>query len=70
MISDVIRIKLAEMLKKRGKTLYRVAKDTGVSYQALNAIKNGTVTDIKVSTLEKLCVSLSCTPNDLVTFEE
>jgi putative transcriptional regulator len=65
---DVIKIRLDELLKREKKTLYRVAKDTGMAYTSLHAIKSGKVTDINLSTLEKLCASLNCTPNDLITF--
>jgi putative transcriptional regulator len=70
MMFDVIKIRLKERLKAENKTLYRVAKDTGLSYPALNAIKQGKVTDIRLSTLEKLCGALNCTPNDLITFSK
>ena len=65
---DVITIPLEKLLKKEKKTLYRVAKDTGISYQALSAIKTGAVTDIRASTAEKLCKSLNCKIEDLIKF--
>lgn len=67
---DVIKIRLKELLKRENKTLYRLAKDTGMAYTSLHAIKKGTVTDINLSTLQKLCASLNCTPNDLVSFSK
>jgi putative transcriptional regulator len=70
MITDVITIKLDEVLQKKDKSLYRVAKDTGLAYNALLKIKSGKVTDIKLSTLEKLCASLDCKPFELVTFSK
>ncbi len=66
---DVITIPLEKLLKKEKKTLYRVAKDTGISYQALSAIKTGTVTNIRASTAEKLCKSLNCRIEDLIVFK-
>lgn len=70
MISDVIQIKLEQLLKERGKSLYKVAQETGIAYNALSKIKKGDVTDIRLTTLEKLCLSLECTPNDLLVFSE
>jgi hypothetical protein len=32
MISNVIKIKLEQLLKEKNKTLYAVAKETGVAY--------------------------------------
>jgi putative transcriptional regulator len=70
MISDVIKIKLDEMLDKRGITLYRLAKDTGISYENLRKMKNGQATRIYLDTIEKLCVRLDCQPNDLFEIEK
>jgi putative transcriptional regulator len=65
MISDVVRIKLDELLEAKGKTLYRVAKDTGIGYNNLLRIKNNEVKGITFDVMEKLCASLECEPNDL-----
>jgi putative transcriptional regulator len=70
MIFGVVKFRLAELLKKEGKTLYRVAKDTGIAYNTLHSLKNGEKIDIRLSTLERLCQSLNCTPNDLITFSK
>ncbi len=67
---DVIEIHLTELMKREEKTLYRVQKDTGMAYTTLHNIKKGTVTDINLTTLEKLCASLNCTPNDLINFSK
>lgn len=67
---DVIEIKLTELMDREKKTLYRVAKDTGMAYTSLHAIKKGAVTDINLSTAEKLCKALNCTIGELVTFSE
>ncbi len=69
MISDVIKINLEEMLDKRGITLYRLAKDTGISYENLRKMKNGDATRIYFDTLDKLCETLKCSPADLLTRE-
>jgi putative transcriptional regulator len=70
MISDVITIKLDELLERRDMSLYRVQKDTGLAYNALLRIRHGEVTDIKLSTVEKLCKSLDCELGDLITFSD
>lgn len=70
MISDVIKINLDEMLDKRGKTLYRLAKETGISYENLRKMKNGEATRIYLDTIEKLCLNLECEPNDLFVIEK
>jgi len=65
MISGVVRIKLSELLEKRGKSLYAVSKETGVAYNALSKIKNNKVSGITFDVMEKLCLNLDCSPNDL-----
>lgn len=69
MISNVIRIKLDDLLKARNKTLYAVSKETGVAYHALSKIKKNQVRSISFDVMEKLCVNLECKPNDLFEVE-
>ncbi len=66
---DVVTIPLEKLLKAAKKSLYQVAKETGIAYTSLHAIKKGTATDIRASTVEKLCKALNCTPNDLIVFK-
>jgi putative transcriptional regulator len=70
MISDVINIRLNEMLDKRDVTLYRLSKDTGIAYEALRKIRDGEVTRIYLDTLEKICVYLKCEPGDLLEIKK
>lgn len=70
MISDVIRIKLAELLKIKGKTLYALAKETGISYPTLWKISNGKVQGITFDVLEKICDNLGCDAGDLLAIEK
>lgn len=69
MISDVIKIRLNEMLEKRDMTLYRLAKDTGLAYNALARIRAGKAERIYLDTLDKLCKALDCKPADLLDYE-
>lgn len=66
----MIKVKLELMAKRRGKTLYAVAKETGISYNTLFNIKKGEVSSISFDVLEKLCKNLECTPNDLLSVEK
>ena len=70
MISNVIKIKLEQLLKEKNKTLYAVAKETGVAYNALSKIKKNEVKGITFDVMEKLCLSLDCEPNDLFEIEK
>lgn len=70
MIENVIKVKLTEMVERRGKSLFAVAKETGISYNTLFNIKKGEVKSISFDVLEKLCENLGCTPNDLLAIEK
>jgi DNA-binding Xre family transcriptional regulator len=61
-------ITLEEMLKTRGVTLYGVARDSRVPYVTLQRLvqNKGRQTSIDLSVLSRLCVTLACTPNDLL----
>lgn len=61
-------ITLEEMLKARGVTLYGVARDSRVPYVTLQRLvqNKGKQSSIDLSVLSRLCVTLDCTPNDLL----
>lgn len=67
MITDVIKIRLEELLEERGITLYRLAKDTGVSYGNLLNLKSGKAQRIYFDTLDRICESLNCDPSELLS---
>ena len=66
----VIQIKLNELLKAKGKSLYALAKETGISYNALWKISNGKVQGITFDVLEKICKNLGCNAGDLLEIEK
>lgn len=70
MIDGVIQIQLDSLLEKRGKSLYALAKETGIAYAQLAKIKKGTVRSISFEVMEKLCLNLDCKPNDLFEIVE
>ena len=70
MIPGVIKLQLNELLKDREKSLYALAKETEISYNALWKISNGKVKGITFDVLEKICENLNCTPNDLLAIEK
>jgi putative transcriptional regulator len=69
MLSRMVKIKLKELLKDGNKSLYRLQKETDISYNALLKIRDGEVSAMSFDVLEKLCHSLDCTPNDLLIIE-
>lgn len=70
MITSVIKVKLENVLKEREKSLYALAKETGISYNTLTRINKNKVQGITWDVLEKVCLNLKCTPNDLIAIEE
>jgi putative transcriptional regulator len=70
MISNVIKVKLKELLAKQDKSIYQLQQETGITYPTLHKITNGKVEAISFKVLEKLCKNLGCTPNDLLVVED
>ena len=64
-----MKIKINELLRKKGLTIYWLAKETGVSYNAINKLCNGNSENVKFSTLDKICEKLSCTISDILECE-
>ena len=56
---------LWQTMKRRGITQYRLLKD-GINNRTLSDLKKNK--NITLLTLEKLCIILDCTPNDVVAF--
>ncbi|MGI5967111.1 MULTISPECIES: helix-turn-helix domain-containing protein [Anaerotruncus] len=65
----MIRLNALEILQKKGKTKYWLAKHLGTSGQNLNKILYNETRSIRYSTIEALCQILECTPNDLFVIE-
>ena len=54
-------------MKEKGVTTYTLIYKMGFSsYTILNLRRNNSIT---MNTLEKLCMTLDCTPNDIVEFK-
>lgn len=66
MITSVIKVRLEDVLSDRQKSLYALAKETGISYNTLTRINKNKVQGITWDVLEKVCVNLDCSPNDLL----
>jgi len=69
MISRVIKVKLKQLLKDKDKSLLALSNETGISYNTLHRIKENTAQGITYEVLEKICINLDCTPNDLLEIQ-
>ena len=63
----MIEIHIDELLEKRGRTFYWLAKETGISHTTLWRLKKGKSLGINFETLEKMCETLNCQPGDVLS---
>ena len=58
-----------EMVKKKMK-LNDLADEVGITTANLSRLKNGKVSAIRFSTLEKICQVLDCQPGDILIYQK
>lgn len=63
-----VKNNLNELLEKKGKSLYWLAKETGISYPTLHKINKNETDGIKFSILELICKALDCKIEQLLEF--
>ena len=64
----IMKLRVVDILKEKGKTRYWLYIQLGMSYQNFNNMIYNQTKSIKYDNLQALCDILECTPNDL--FEE
>ena len=64
----VVRLRLNELL--RGRSLYWLAKKSGLQYPGLAKISKGQTNGIQFDTLDALCKALECKLTDLIIRDE
>lgn len=62
----MIRFKIKELLEKKNISRYKLQKLTGWNYKRINAYYKGTVSEIKVDELDKLCDIFTCNVEEIV----
>lgn len=65
-----MKIILKETLSKNGKTQHSLHMDTGIPFCTISKLCNNKTSSINFSTLEKICKSVPCTPNDILKIED
>lgn len=65
-----MRIAVDELLEKKGKSRYWLSKQTGITYANISRLCNNETVSIKFAILEKICVVLECSPNDILILEK
>lgn len=61
-----IKVKIDEVIEKRERSRYWLAKQTGMTYPAVMNLCNGNTQRIEFSTLAAICNALQCQPGDLL----
>ena len=64
----IICDKLNEKLKQNGYTTYRIRREKLVGESALQALREGKVPNLTLSTIDRLCCALDCQPGDLLEY--
>lgn len=66
MNSAVIQTRINELLQERGKSLYWLAKETGIAYPTLWRLRDSKTESIAFRVLESICLALKCMPGDVL----
>ena len=66
----MIKLKVLELLEKKGKTKYWLYKQLGMSYQNFSKMVNNQTKSIRYENIETICFLLDCTPNELFEITE
>ena len=61
----MIKLKVLDLLEKKGHTKYWLYKQLGMSHQNFSKMVNNETKSIRYENIETICLLLECTPNDL-----
>ena len=64
----MIRMKVKELIEKKGLSMLVVSEKAGISYTAVRRACSNYLSNINFSTLDGLCKALDCTPGDLIEY--
>ena len=66
----MIRLRVLDILKEKGKTKYWLYNQMYLSYQNFNNMINNKTKGIKYENIALLCEILECTPSDLFEIKQ
>ena len=66
----MLKINIQDKLKDKGLNKNQFAKLMQIGYPAACSIYDGKTDRIFFDTLEKVCIALDCTPNDILVFDD
>ena len=67
MNARMVTVNLSKLLEERGLSMYKLAKDTNLAYTTLWNLEKGRSQGVSFDVMEKVCLTLECTPSDLFT---
>lgn len=65
-----MKVCIDDILKKQNKTRYWLSKEINFTYPNLMKLCNNETSSIRFDVLEKTCIALNCSPNDILKLDE
>ncbi|MBK1809167.1 helix-turn-helix transcriptional regulator [Clostridium sp. YIM B02505] len=66
----MLKFQIEKLLSERDKSLYWLAKETGITYPTLHKIQNNQTVSVSLEVLGKLCIALNVDLNTLLKEED
>jgi putative transcriptional regulator len=66
----MVKLRINELLKERGRTAYWLAIETGINHAVIAKLRHDRAKSIRFDVLESLCSVLECEPTDLFDIQE
>lgn len=61
----MLSLKIGQLLEQQNRSAYWLSKQTGISPNNIGKICNGETSTIRFDTIEKICLTLNCSIDDL-----
>lgn len=65
-----MKITIDQTLQSRDRSRYWLSQTINCNYQSLTKLCNSETTSISFDLLERICLALNCTPNDILDPKE
>lgn len=66
----MLYLNVKELLKNKQKTKYWLVQNMHSDYKTISDMMDNKTSGIKFETIEKLCILLDCTPNDIFKLKQ
>lgn len=66
----MIKLNVLALLKKKGKSMYWLYNQLGMSYENFRRMVNNQTKSIKFENIEAMCHLLDCTIDELITVDD